>query len=213
MSTRGGGDSRCGEKGGAINAKKGRKKGKRFFLKCRGKERMTNGSLDSIVTLPAKNLSYARDLMDGEARSCVENSRRENHPKLFEPGNRSKSGPVRLRSESGVLLPLFFSSLLPLSVYLRPLVSSAGSTGLFIFAASKRVTDDGTMLIIPPMWEPIVTRSYRGSMTKTGIVRFCRRDYIRRIDLEKNQREPTLLVEDIYTCPYREEEGNVKWRD
>lgn len=175
---------------------------------------MTNGSLDSIVTLPAKNLSYARDLMDGEARSCVENSRRENHPKLFEPGNRSKSGPVRLRSESGgVLLPLFFSSLLPLSVYLRPLVSSAGSTGLFIFAASKRVTDDETMLIIPPMWEPIVTRSYRGSMTKTGIVRFCRRDYIRRIDLEKNQREPTLLVEDIYTCPYREEEGNVKWRD
>lgn len=121
--------------------------------------------------------------------------------------------PYVYEARRGSFLPLFFSSLLPLSVYLRPLVSSAGSTGLFIFAASKRVTDDGTMLIIPPMWEPIVTRSYRGSMIKTGIVRFCRRDYIRRIDLEKNQREPTLLVEDIYTCPYREEEGNVKWRD
>lgn len=171
---------------------------------------MTNGSLDSIVTLPAKNLSYARDLMDGEARSCVENSRRENHPKLFEP---FEIGPRTSTKRVGGPSTPFFSSLLPLSVYLRPLVSSAGSTGLFIFAASKRVTDDGTMLIIPPMWEPIVTRSYRGSMTKTGIVRFCRRDYIRRIDLEKNQREPTLLVEDIYMCPYREEEGNVKWRD
>lgn len=106
MSTRGGGDSRCGEKGGEINAKKGRKKGKRFFLKCRGKERMTNGSLDSIVTLPAKNLSYARDLMDGEARSCVENSRRENHPKLFEP---FEIGPrTSTKRVGGPSTPFFF---------------------------------------------------------------------------------------------------------
>lgn len=32
MSTRGGGDSRCGEKGGEINAKKGRKKRETIFL-------------------------------------------------------------------------------------------------------------------------------------------------------------------------------------
>lgn len=115
------------------------------------------------------------------------------------PGTVRNRAPYVYEASRGSFYPFFFSSLLPLSVYLRPLVSSAGSTGLFIFAASKRVTDDGTMLIIPPMWEPIVTRSYRGSMTKTRIVRFWRScDYIRRIDLEKNQREPTLLVEDIY---------------
>lgn len=130
-------------------------------------------------------------------------------PKTFRTREPFEIGPRTSTKRVGGPSTPFFSSLLPLSVYLRPLVSSAGSTGLFIFAASKRVTDDGTMLIIPPMWEPIVTRSYRGSMTKTGIVRFCRRDYIRRIDLEKNQREPTLLVEDIYTCPYREEEGKL----
>lgn len=133
-------------------------------------------------------------------------------PKTFRTREPFEIGPrTSTKRVGGPSTPFFFLPSPPLR--LSPSSCLLGSTGLFIFAASKRVTDDGTMLIIPPMWEPIVTRSYRGSMTKTGIVRFCRRDYIRRIDLEKNQREPTLLVEDIYTYPYREEEGNVKWRD
>lgn len=110
----------------------------------------------------------ARDLMDGEARSCVENSRRENHPKTF-PTVRNRVARRSTRRDPGgsfptpfFLFPLFSLLPSPPPRPYRPLVSSAGSAGLFIFAVSKRVTDDGTMLIIPSMWEPIVARSYRG---------------------------------------------------
>lgn len=152
--------------------------------------------------------------MDGEARSCVENSRRENHPKTF-PTVRNRVARRSTKRDPGGSFPtpfFFIPSLLllpspPPRPY-RPLVSSAGSAGLFIFAVSKRVTDDGTMLIIPSMWEPIVARSYRGrEWQRPGFSRPRFLWYLiilKRIDLEKNP----LLVEDIYiyiyTCPYGE---------
>lgn len=52
ISTRGGGRilGNAEKKAERLTVKRGRKKkGERFFSKCRGKERMTNGSLDSIV--------------------------------------------------------------------------------------------------------------------------------------------------------------------
>lgn len=143
------------KKGGEINVKKGRKKGSDFSRKTsRECVEWQMDFLDSIQN-PAKNLPCERDLMDGEARSCVENSRRESHDFRSNFSNREPFEIPAPWKRAGILLPLFFRPLLSL---LSSIVLSVSSVGLFIFAVSKRVTDDGTMLI-PPMWEPIVTRS------------------------------------------------------
>lgn len=154
----------------------------------------------------------ARDLMDGEARSCVENSRRENHPKTF-PTVRNRVARRSTRRDPGgsfptpfFLFPLFSLLPSPPPRPYRPLVSSAGSAGLFIFAVSKRVTDDGTMLIIPSMWEPIVARSYRGrEWQRPGFSRprFLWYDYIGedRFGEETASRREYIY---IYTYPYGE---------
>lgn len=123
-----------------------------------------------LPPLPAKNLSRECERFDGwrGAIMCGKFAPRKS-PENF--SNRSKSGSEEIyEARSGGVLSYPFFFLFPLFSLLpsppprpyRPLVSSAGSGGLFIFAVSKRVTDDGTMLIIPSMWEPIVARSYRG---------------------------------------------------
>lgn len=153
--------------------KRGRKKKRRTIFLEMSRKRENDKWIFGLdrTSLPSPLKIYpesARDLMDGEARSCVENSRRENHPKTF-PTVRNRVARRSTKRDPGGSFPtpfFFIPSLLllpspPPRPY-RPLVSSAGSAGLFIFAVSKRVTDDGTMLIIPSMWEPIVARSYRG---------------------------------------------------
>lgn len=168
-----------------------------------------------LPPLPAKNLSRECERFDGwrGAIMCGKFAPRKS-PENF--SNRSKSGSEEIYEANPggsfptpfFLFPLFSLLPSPPPRPYRPLVSSAGSAGLFIFAVSKRVTDDGTMLIIPSMWEPIVARSYRGrEWQRPGFSRPRFLWYLiilKRIDLEKNP----LLVEDIYiyiyTCPYGE---------
>lgn len=153
--------------------KRGRKKKRRtIFLEMsrkRENDKWIFGLDRTSLPSPLKNLSRECERFDGwrGAIMCGKFAPRKS-PENF--SNRSKSGSEEIYEASpggSFPTPFFFiPSLLllpspPPRPY-RPLVSSAGSAGLFIFAVSKRVTDDGTMLIIPSMWEPIVARSYRG---------------------------------------------------
>lgn len=129
-------DSRRGEilgnaekKTERLTVKRGRKKKRRTIFLEMSRKRENDKWIFGLdrTSLPSPLKIYpesARDLMDGEARSCVENSRRENHPKTFPTVRNRVARRSTRRVRGGPFLPLFFyslsspSSLLPLPVHI-----------------------------------------------------------------------------------------------
>lgn len=123
--------------------------------------------------------STSRDLMDGEARSCVENSRRELPKPVaafhgWYTRNRENVETIVQSKSTESFYPFFHSTLfLSLFLFLPPWsLCPPSRIGRTIYFRRVKTSDWWRHDANSTMWEPIVTRSHRRGITKTRLVRF-----------------------------------------